>query len=302
MRPRLLAALASGFSPLHDLVIVTESVPTRVTVCSVEHSTLMPPVSRHGTAPPTQVRRAPRHFSPSEIADIRISARALFADEHRRGTPSAVQEETKERWGIPQDALTRLHLRTRAAVVLQQLRDAMRLWAPSTGVSAWAVAITELEAAALCRETTEAEAEVARAELREASGPISCVHGQAKLGRGLGLPHLGQHGASLQGVASTLGPGTVPDPNPFLSPDPSQLHCVSSTQARRCGTPRRRSRWLRRGGMRRCRSLITRPRRHALCTKRHAATVSVGDSPATLALPPEAPLASPESPAARYHT
>ena len=130
----------------------------------------MSPVSRHGTAPPTQVRRAPRHFSPSEIADIRISARALFAEEHRRGTPSAVQEETKERWGIPQDALTRLHLRTRAAVVLQQLRDAMRLWAPSTGVTAWAVAVTELESAALCRETTEAEAEAARAELREASG------------------------------------------------------------------------------------------------------------------------------------
>lgn len=148
-------------------------------------------MSRHGTAPLTQVRCAPRHFSPSEIADIRISARSLFAEEHRRGSPSAVQEQAKKRCCIPQDALTRLQLRTRAAVVLQQLRDAMRLWGPSTGVTSWAVAVTELEAAALCRETAEAEAEAARAELRKASGFISCVHGQAKLGQGLGLFQLG---------------------------------------------------------------------------------------------------------------
>ena len=240
---------------------------------------MSPAPSRLGTSPLTQVRRAPRHFSPSETANIRVSARALFAEEDRRGTPSAVQEETKERWGIPQDALTRLQLRTRAAVVLQQLRDAMRLWAPSTGVTAWAVAVTELESAALCRETTEAEAETARAELRGASGSISCVHGQAKLGRGLGLFHLwGQHGASLQGVASTIvGPGTDPDPNPFLSPNPNQLHCVSST-----GEALRHAEAAESVAVARRHAALPVAHHeakvwHALCTRRHAATVSVGD-------------------------
>ena len=122
---------------------------------------------QHGT-PLTQVRRAQRHFSPSEIADIRVSARTLFAEEHRRSASRPFREEATELWGASQDALTQLQLRTRAAVVLQQLSSERRLWAPSTGVTEWDVAAAELEEAALCRETAEAEAEAARAELREA--------------------------------------------------------------------------------------------------------------------------------------
>ena len=132
-------------------------------------------VLQHGT-PLTQGRRAQRHFSPSEIADIRVSARTLFAEEHRRSASRPVREEATELWGASQDALTQLQLRTRAAVVLQQLSSERRLWAPSTGVTEWDVAAAELEEAALCRETAEAEAEAARAELRETPGFIQCVH------------------------------------------------------------------------------------------------------------------------------
>ena len=132
-------------------------------------------VLQHGT-PLTQARRAQRHFSPSEIADIRVSARTLFAEEHRRSASRPVREEATELWGASrQDALTQLQLRTRAAVVLQQLSSERRLWAPSTGVTEWDVAAAELEEAALCRETAEAEAEAARAELRETPGFIQCV-------------------------------------------------------------------------------------------------------------------------------
>ena len=137
-------------------------------------------VSQQHSTPLTQVRRAPRHFSPSDIADIRVSARTLFAEEHRRSASRPVREEATELWGA--DALTQLQLRTRAAIVLQQLRDERRLWAPSTGVTEWDVAVAELEEAALYRETTEAEAEAARAELREAPGFTQCVHAICTIG------------------------------------------------------------------------------------------------------------------------
>ena len=141
-------------------------------------------VLQHGT-PLTQGRRAQRHFSPSEIADIRVSARTLFAEEHRRSASRPVREEATELWGASrQDALTQLQLRTRAAVVLQQLSSERRLWAPATGVAEWDVAAAELEEAAICRETTQAEAEAARAELREAqvsySAPTLSALAQAK--------------------------------------------------------------------------------------------------------------------------
>ena len=142
-------------------------------------------VLHHGT-PLTQGRRAQRHFSPSEIADIRVSARTLFAEEHRRSASRPVREDATELWGasLGQDALTQLQLRTRAAVVLQQLSSERRLWAPATGVTEWDVAAAELEEAAICRETTQAEAEAARAELREAqvsySAPTLSALAQAK--------------------------------------------------------------------------------------------------------------------------
>ena len=170
----------------HPSQEVTVRVPApRYFSSNPTDNSAMSRVLQHGT-PLTQGRRAQRHFSPSEIADIRVSARTLFAEEHRRSASRPVREDATELWGasLGQDALTQLQLRTRAAVVLQQLSSERRLWAPATGVAEWDVAAAELEEAAICRETTQAEAEAARAELREAqvsySAPTLSALAQAK--------------------------------------------------------------------------------------------------------------------------
>ena len=190
--------------------------------------------SHNGTL--TEDRRAPRHLSPSDIADFKASSRTLFAEEPHRSSRPALEEAT-ELWGA--DALAHLQRRTRAAAVLQQLRDERRLWAPSTGVTEWDAAVVELEGASSHRETTEAEAEAARATLREAPGFTQCAQYLCSLCRAItGYSYLAwgalyyPTGTSLRSPRVSTEPHAEPSAEPSAKPSAEPLPELTHSGAR----------------------------------------------------------------------